>query len=185
MNSIALPLSRAAGALAVLLLGLAYVSAAAADPPAILSLPDASGVVGERIEIALDIADADSMQAGTIEIAYDPERIAPDPESIGGGPFGPSLPVMWGASIPAAAIFRIVFATADETGFVGSGTLATFEVDLIRDGTSAIAFDSIRLERTPDLLLPANGIDGSILVSPLPVAAGTWGGVKQRFSSGP
>ncbi len=167
------------------LLAIALGSRSAADPPAILTLPAASGQVGERIQIALDIADADSMQAGQIDIAYDPDRARPLPETLEPGAFGSVPPAAWIASTPADSIFRIVFSTADTTGFVGSGTLALFDVDLLGEGTSPLSFRTIVLERVPNLILPAEGIDGSITVIPVPVEALTWGRIKQRFAGAP
>jgi hypothetical protein len=167
--------------LLLLLAGLGATPARAQDPPAELSLPDLSGFVSERLRIALDIAGADSMQAGTIDLEFDPDVVTPLPLTLVPGSFGQSLPGIWGASIQAAGVFRIAFSTADVTGFVGSGTLCTFDVDLIAVGASPLAFRSILLERTPNIQLPATGRNGSITAAPLAVDATTWGRVKGQF----
>jgi len=174
---------RPAALLAGLVLGLGLGAAAPApaqDPPAELSLPDLNGFVTNRLRVALDIAGADSMQAGTIDIGYDPAVVTPLPLTLAPGPLWPSL--LFGASIPADSVFRITFATSDPTGFVGSGVLFTFDADLIGAGTSPIAFLSILLERTPDIQLPATGRDGSITAAPLAVDATTWGRVKRLYA---
>jgi len=160
----------------------AAVPGAAQDPPAELSLPDLNGFVASRLRVALEIAGADSLQAGTINIGYDPGILAPLPPTLAPGPLWQSLPGIWGASIPADSVLRIAFSTSDPTGFVGSGVLFTFDVDLIGAGTSPLAFRSILLERTPDIQLPARGRDGSIAAVPLVVDATTWGRVKGLFA---
>lgn len=177
---------RHAASLTVLVLGLGLGAAAPAraqDPPAELSLPDLNGFVTNRLRVALDIAGADSMQAGTIDIGFDPAIVTPLRLTLTPGPLGQALPGIWGASIPAAGVFRIAFSTPDPTGFVGSGTLCTFDVDLIAAGTSPLAFRSILLERTPAIQLPATGRDGSIAAVPLAVDATTWGRVKRQFDA--
>lgn len=183
--SLSFSMLQRAALLTVLVLGLGLGAAAptrAEDPPAEFSLPDLNGFVTGRLRVALDIAGADSMQAGTINIGFDPAIVTPLPLTLARGPFGQSLPGIWGASLPEEGVFRIAFSTSDETGYVGSGTLCTFDVDLIATGTSPLAFLSILIERTPGLQLPATGRDGSITAAPLAVDATTWGRVKRLFT---
>jgi len=178
---------RRLGRAALFLLAVAGLAVAAPvraqDPPAELSLPDLNGFVTNRLRVALSIAGADSMQAGTIDLEFDPAVVTPLPLTLVPGSLGQALPGIWGASLPAAGVFRIAFSTPDVTGFVGSGTLCTFDVDLIAAGTSPLVFRSILLERTPNIQLPATGQDGSITAAPLAVDAATWGRVKRLFGA--
>jgi hypothetical protein len=182
--SLSIRTPRRAALLGALLLGLGFgTPTAAQDPPAELLLPHLSGSVTGRLRVALEITGADSMQSGAIDIAYDPGVITPLPQTLARGPFGLTLPGLWGASTPADSLFRIAFSTPDEVGYVGSGTLCTFDVDMIGSGTSPLSFRSILLERTPDIQLPATGVDGSITAIPLPVDPATWGRVKSLFAA--
>jgi hypothetical protein len=155
----------------------------AANQTARLILPDTSGTVLDTLRLALDIEDADSVQAALIDVSFDPAILVPDPGSLELGAFGQSIQNPgWSANIPSPGLFRMAFFTSDVTGYVGSGTLVTFECALIGAGTSPLAFTQILLEQLPNIELPAVGDDGSVEVEPLPVEEGSWGRLKHQYA---
>lgn len=164
---------------------LGFLAPGGADPVTVVSLPDTTGVVGDRIRVNLDMVDADSMHAATIDIAFDPAVLAPRPGSLALGPLGasPQHAPLFGASVLADSIFRIAYSAADS--IVGSGTFVSFELDLVGEGASPLRFERILLERMPDIQLPATGDPGSVVAGPAAVEEATWGRVKQRFGVAP
>lgn len=152
-----------------------------------LILPDTSGAVPEVLRLALQVADADSVESGRIDIVFDSTVVRPRPASILEGPFGDSIDAEWLANTRADTL-KIAFASSSATGYVGSGTWVTVEWELVGAGTTVLHFALIELERdeggTP-IVLPANAQDGSAAVTPQAVEPSTWGRVKRRFGPEP
>jgi hypothetical protein len=162
--------------------------AAGGGEVAVLSWPDEEGVVGEPIRLVLSIADADSVISATIDVKYDPGKVAPKPTSLELESFGLSIDAIWGASTPADSTLRFVFATSDLAGYVGGGSWVSIEFDLLDSGESPLRFSLMELEKFPSFIQPAIGEDGSITVAPMPVLPESWGGLKHRYrqvSEGP
>ncbi len=166
------------------LLGPLGLPPAAAEPVAQLILPDATGMVSQVIRIPLDIADINGAESGLIKVAFDLTVARPRDDSLELGAFGAQIQALWGANTIADTLV-IAFAT-EEGGYVGSGTLASFEWELVGVGNGPLHFTFINLERDDQgvpVVLPATGDDGSVTASPVAVEASTWGGVKQRFAA--
>jgi hypothetical protein len=156
----------------------------AAEQVASVLLPETSGNVGERLRIPLDIEDADSVQAAFIEFSFDPLIVLPDEGSLELGAFGQTIQASW-VAFRTDNLLRLVFSTADTVGYVGSGTLVTFECELLSEGVSPLSFTDIVLEKLPNIILPSQGVDGSVSVGPAPVEEGSWGEVKHRYAGAP
>ena len=148
---------------------------------AILSWPDEEGMVGEQPRLILSIENADSVVAATIDIKFDPGKVAPITTTLERESFGLSIPAIWGASTPADSVLRFVFATSDPDGYIGGGEWVSIEFALIDSGESPLHFHVMTLEKFPASIQPAQGVDGSITVAPLPVLPDSWGGVKHRY----
>jgi hypothetical protein len=172
-------------ALVLVLAGIDHPQAwAAGGPNAVLSWPDVEGFTGDRIRVTLTIADPDSIQAALIDVKYDPGLVAPVATSVQREAYGLTVQASWGASTPADSTLRFVFATADPDGYVGSGgAWVSIEFDLIDSGLNPLRFSDITLERLPNTVLPAVGVDGSIGITPAAVLPSTWGQVKDLYRS--
>jgi hypothetical protein len=134
--------------------------------------------------VTLTIANPDSIQAALIEMKYDPGLVTPVTNSIQREAYGMTVQATWGASTPADSTLRFVFATADSNGYIGNGgAWVSIEFDLIESGLTLLRFIDITLERLPNSVLPATGVDGSIGVNPAAVAPSTWGQVKDLYRS--
>src|SRR5687768_7407071 len=79
------------------LLGMLPAGAMAGDPVTVLSWPNAEGTVGEQPRLILSIADANGIQAATIDIKYDPGKVAPITTTLERESFGMSIVATWGA----------------------------------------------------------------------------------------
>jgi hypothetical protein len=158
-----------------------------AQPVVHLVLPDSIGSVPQVLRLPLDVVDAAGVQSGTIDIVFDSTVVRPRHESLEQGAFALELDALWEANTRADTL-RIVFATFAQEGYVGSGTWATVEWELVGAGTSSLHFARIELERdesgTP-VVFPSTGEDGSVLAEPQAVEVSTWGRVKHRFGRGP
>ena len=153
-----------------------------AGQSSILAWPDESGTAGGRIRLTLSIANADSIQGGLIDVKYDPGLITPIIASLEQESFGLSIAALWGASTPADSTLRLVFATGDPVGYLGTGgPWVSIEFDLVDPGMSLLRFAEITLEHYPSTILPAIGDDGSISVNPAAVSPATWGLVKGMY----
>lgn len=179
---------RLSGFLLGALLSLGGLAPATAQPVTQLILPDTIGAVPQVLRLPLDVVDAAGVQAGTIDVVFDSTVVRPRPESLVREAFALEIDAQWFANILAAGTLRIVFASSSLVGYVGSGTWATVEWELIGAGTSPLRFAFIELERdesgTP-VVFPSTGEDGSVLAEPQAVEASTWGRVKHRFGRGP
>ncbi len=154
----------------------------AAGQPVPISLPDAAGIVGERVSTDVVLTDSPGITGITLEIGFDATLVAPD-ETITMGPLGGSITNIHGANVVGGDTLRVAVATfGDTTGYVGSGILLTIDWDLIGAGTSPLEFLSVLLEDNSGSL-PAAPTNGSIEAEPAPVDAASWGGVKVRYAA--